>query len=165
MSGQRLMRYNCTTMVWRIVLLVTLLSAFVVAGPRVNPTKVRVTRHAPANCGGAALPPNAQPTKDTPVAGETFHFRRGTKNTQTRIIASAVTNGEGWLAVSLPAGTYCMIGEGKRKLRRSSIGPNAACLDGLARMCDAVIKAPTDSGTLEQHTPCFGPCYTGPMPP
>lgn len=137
--------------------------------PRATKTKIRVMKITTTHCGGAAPAPDEQLTDEAPLTSQKFLFRRGAKNSRSRVVASAVTDDQGWLAVDLPPGTYCMLDESKRTPPRAprsgtSSNHNSACLDALAMTCDAVIKAPTVQ-TVERSVGCFGPCYTGPLPP
>ena len=105
-------------------------------------------------------------------------FRRGRRN-RGRAVARATTDEAGRFRVSLPPGTYCVgvadralpdaPSEGVGRPGNSGAGglgtTDTSCLEERQRHCDAVVTVPR-SGALTVRTdqPCFGHCYSGPMP-
>jgi hypothetical protein len=91
----------------------------------------------------------------------TLLFRRGATNTTTAPVAEYMSDERGRIALDLPAGTYCVVTADKRELSGSC--PEA---EALARSCDATFVMPAKRVVVELYiSKCFGPCYSGPLPP
>lgn len=129
-------------------------------------------------CTGGAAATGPPGSRAEAYVGEVT-FRRGRHN-RGRAVARTTTNERGRFSVSLPPGTYC-VGIAERALPDPSEGgmglsgtggsgaamgtTDTACLDELRAGCDAIVTVPHE-GTITVRTtqPCFGPCYSGPLP-
>jgi hypothetical protein len=80
-----------------------------------------------------------------------------------------VTTGpDGTFMASVDPGTYCVVFADKRTAPAGAPDANtdAACLVEQWKTCDAVAEVPTGApADIVHYTPCFGPCYHGPLPP
>lgn len=121
-------------------------------------------------CGGA-VPTGEEMERrrrPRPLKGDFVVVRGSTQRGQPEV-ASFQTEQDGRFALRLPAADYCVVEAGKRKadVKGDATHGDGACLAQWRRTCDAVWHL--GGGPLDRSfvipSPCFGPCYTGPMPP
>jgi hypothetical protein len=121
-------------------------------------------------CGGAA-PSEAhlrQLQTPSPLSIK-FLVRAGVQNSDAAPVATFTPGEAGAFSVSLPRGDYCVV----REARSASVGGppsqfvDEACMATWRLGCDAVwhVDAADVDGTFNLAQSCFGPCYSGPMPP
>lgn len=120
----------------------------------------------PGHCGGAYMPDYKMPPP-APKAGTKLLLRKGDKNSERKPAAEVTTAADGSFDADLPAGTYCVVLDGKRtKPRKGGRWADLKCLVADWQQCDAVVKAPVDKPVeITIWLRCFGPCYHGPLPP
>ena len=117
------------------------------------------------HCGGAYMP-DAKAPQLAPAAGVKVLVRKGDKNSERKAI-ELVTDQDGTFSAELPKGRYCIVFEDKRKKpRKAGAYSDLKCLVSAWAHCEAVADVPvSDPIAIDRYTPCFGPCYHGPMPP
>ncbi len=122
-------------------------------------------------CGGARPPDDMELSRRDPESGKRILVRRGTENTASEVLAEATSDSAGAFALSLPAGTYCLIEDAKRELTPTGPTPadvDASCLDNWRRTCDAVVEVPETGEvpvTLDFYKGCTERCFNGPVVP
>ncbi|MBS2030702.1 MAG: hypothetical protein JST54_22550 [Deltaproteobacteria bacterium] len=120
-------------------------------------------------CGGAAPSPEMIKQAQTPrVTTERFDVLRG-KGADGELVTSFNPDTKGQFSVSLPPGDYCVTEAGKREVPKNGDGMyvDAACMKQWRASCSLVwhVDAKDIDGSFTLASPCFGPCYRGPMPP
>ncbi len=144
----------------------------------------RVLQHASHCLGGvriteameARLPPPA------PLAGQALLVLPGEEIRAVRPTQKVVADDSGRIAVSLPAGTWCVFAAERRlgaeeaaRLNQTTKAPTAArdpdCLERERRRCDAIWTVRRDATGFDVHfhqrcpQAWHQPCYDGPSPP
>jgi hypothetical protein len=126
------------------------------------------------HCGGAALPPWAQRVGETPGKDFPLLIRRGSRNTEPRVVAEVKTDANGLFQAKVPPGTYCVVGAGQRevklKLAKGTDAGTAQCLATENATCLATFEvgpsaSPPVPVVVRVPGRCFGSCYHGPLPP
>jgi hypothetical protein len=135
-------------------------------------------------CGGVAPPPGtSRPTPSVtiqPWAAQSLAIRAGTENSESAILATAVTDSAGAFTVALDPGPWCVLLDGAKKNPEpkgktvqgktpSDFWTDMDCMRAKWRQCDAVLQVPGPASVTitiaAGGSGCHAECEHGPSPP